>query len=257
MEIIRRLAIVLVKLVAKILLRVNVSGMERVPASGPVIAVTNHVNFIEPLLLYTLSPREPIGLAKAEIWQNPILRLLAQSWHAIPIRRGELDLNAMRCALQVIKEGRILGLAPEGTRSHHGRLQRGRPGTVLLALRAPHALILPVAAHGQEHFAKNLRRLRRTEVHMVFGQGFYLDPGGARVTHEMRQQMTDEIMMQIAALLPPENRGAYSNLAAATERYLRFPAGARSNLHQAVAVDSPPAPAQADAVANPSVGTGP
>ncbi len=256
MEIIRQIAIVLVKLMAKLLLRVNVSGMERVPASGPVIAVTNHVNFIEPLLLYTLSPREPVGLAKAEIWQNPILRLVAQSWHAIPIRRGELDLNAMRGALQVIKEGRILGLAPEGTRSHHGRLQRGRPGTVLLALRAAHALILPVAAYGQEHFAKNLRRLRRTEVHMVFGQGFYLDPGGARVTHEMRQQMTDEIMMQIAALLPPENRGVYSDLTAATERYLRFPPGTTSNLRQAVSEESTAPVPQASAFANRSERTG-
>jgi len=257
MEIIRETSIAVVKLMAKIFLRVNVSGMERVPASGPVILATNHVNFIEPLLLYTLSPREPIGLGKAEIWQNPILRLVAQSWHAIPIRRGELDLDAMRCALQVIREGKMLGLAPEGTRSHDGRLQRGRPGTVLLALRATDALILPVAAYGQEHFAKNLSRLRRTEVHMVFGQGFYLDSGGTRVTHEMRQEMIDEIMMQIAVLLPPENRGVYSDLTAATERYLRFPPGAKSNLHQAVAADSTRLPLQAGAVASPSERTGP
>lgn len=231
---IRSISVALIKLLARIVLKVKITGLERIPASGPVILVTNHVNFIEPLLLFTLLPREIIGLGKVEIWQNPILSLIANSWHTIPIRRGELDLNAVRLALQVLREGKVLGLAPEGTRSHHGRLQRGRPGTVLLALRVPDALILPTATYGQERFRSNLRQLRRTEVNIAIGHGFYLNPGDGRVTHEMRQEMTDEIMMQIAALLPPENRGVYSDVTAATERYLRFPPGTTSNLPRAL-----------------------
>lgn len=116
----------------------------------------------------------------------------------------------------------MLGLAPEGTRSHHGRLQRGRPGIVLLASRAPGMLILPLVVYGQERFFQNLRHLRRTEVRIVAGQGFYLNPGNAQITHQIRQEITDEIMAQIAALLPPEYRGVYSN-SAATKHYLRFP----------------------------------
>ncbi|MGB9880313.1 MAG: hypothetical protein ACPLRM_06085, partial [Anaerolineae bacterium] len=70
---------------------------------------------------------------------------------------------------------------------------------------------------------KNLRRLRRTEVHIVTGRAFCLDPGDAKVTHEVRQEMADAIMSQIAALLPPEYRGVYSGCGTAATRYLRFP----------------------------------
>jgi 1-acyl-sn-glycerol-3-phosphate acyltransferase len=214
-----------VRLAAKVLLRVQATGLERMPSSGPAILVVNHVNFIEPLLLYVLLPRQVTALAKAELWDNPISRLVFQSWGSIPIRRGEMDLNAILRALQVVQQGGVLGLAPEGTRSHHGRLQRGRAGVVLLALRAPNTLILPAAVYGQEQFYHNLRRLRRTAVQVVMGEGFYLQVGQGRVTHEMRQAISDEIMMRIAALLPEQYRGVYGDMPSITPRYLRSEPG--------------------------------
>lgn len=223
MKVIRWISVRVIQLATKILLQVKAEGLEHVPLSGPVIVVTNHINFIEPLLIYTILPRPVIGLAKHELWANPLTRIIARSWETIPIRRGELDLNAVRSALQVLQNGRVLGLAPEGTRSHHGRLQRARSGIVLLALRAPDALILPIAVYGQERFFSNVRCLRRTKVHMVVGRGFYLNPREAKVTHKVRQEMADAIVSQIAALLPPEYRGVYINCNTATTDYLRFP----------------------------------
>jgi len=234
MTAIRWTVIAVLRILTRILLKVEVAGLERLPASGPVILAINHINSIDGLLLRALLPRDIIGWAKAEIWGNPILRILAESLDTIPLRRGELDIYSVRLALQALGEGKLLGIAPEGTRSWHGRLQQGHPGLVFLALRAPDTFILPAVIYGQERFDKNLRRLRRTEVNVVFGQGFYLDAGGCRATREMRQEMTDEIMMQIAALLPPEYRGVYSDVSEATERYLRFPPGAKSNLHRAL-----------------------
>jgi 1-acyl-sn-glycerol-3-phosphate acyltransferase len=131
--------------------------------------------------------------------------------------------------LEALEEGLILGLAPEGTRSGDGRLQQGKPGTVLLALRSG-APLLPVVHHGGELFWRNLARLRRTEFHIVVGQPFYLEPGGIKVTRQVRRQMIDEVLYQMAALLPPGNRGVYSNLDGATETYLRFAPGSKSNL---------------------------
>ena len=139
-------------------------------------------------------------------------------------------MDALRQALKALEAGHILAVAPEGTRSGHGRLQRGRPGVVFLALRSG-APLLPMVYYGGELFWDNLPRLRRTDFHIVVGQPFYLDPGGVKVTRQVRQQMVDEIMYQMAALLPPAYRGVYSDLAAATEAYLRFPPGAASNLH--------------------------
>lgn len=209
-----------VRIGAGLLLKVEITGLDRVPRSGPVIVVINHINFVEPLLLYVTLPRPIIALAKAELWGNPITRLVAQAWRSIPIRRGEMDLGAMRAAVQVLHDGGMLGLAPEGTRSHHGRLGRARPGVVLVASRAPAAVLLPVAIYGQEQLLPNLRRLRRTPLRIVIGNGFRQSAGTERVTHEARQAISDEIMLRIAALLPPSYHGVYANTLLA-ERYTR------------------------------------
>jgi 1-acyl-sn-glycerol-3-phosphate acyltransferase len=221
-----------IKGLLRILCRVDDAQLAQVPDRGPLILVANHVNFLEVPLLYThLQPRPMAGFAKAETWDNPALRLLADLWGAIPLHRGEADMAALRQALKALEAGHILGVAPEGTRSGHGRLQRGHTGVVLLALRSG-APLLPMVYYGGELFWRNLARLRRTDFHIVVGQPFYLDAGGVKVTRQVRQQMTDEIMYQMAALLPPVYRGVYSDLAAATEAYLRFPPGAESNLRR-------------------------
>jgi 1-acyl-sn-glycerol-3-phosphate acyltransferase len=221
-----------IKGLIRLLCRVDDAQLVRVPDQGPLILVANHVNFLEVPLLYThLQPRPMAGFAKAETWDHPALRLLADLWGAIPLNRGEADMAALRQALEALEAGHILALAPEGTRSGHGRLQRGRPGVVLLALRSG-APLLPMVYYGGELFWRNLSRLRRTDFHIVVGQPFYLDASGVKVTREVRQQMTDEIMYQMAALLPPVYRGVYSDLAAATETYLRFPPGVESNLRR-------------------------
>ena len=214
----------------RLLCRVDDAQLERVPAQGPLIIVANHVNFLEAPLIYThLQPRPVTGFAKAETWENPVLGALFSLGRAIPLRRGEADIAALRQALKALEAGQILAITPEGTRSGHGRLQPGHPGVVLLALRSG-APLLPVVYHGGELFWRNLSRLRRTDFHIVVGQPFYLDADGVKVTHQVRQQMVDEIMYQVAALLPPAYRGVYSDLAAATEAYLRFSPGAESNL---------------------------
>ena len=132
----------------------------------------------------------------------------------------------MRKGLEVLRVGDILFVAPEGTRSRHGRLQQGHPGIVLLALRSG-APLLPFAHYGIESYRENLRRLRRTDFHFTVGRPFHLDAGGVKVTHQMRQQMVDEEMYQIAALLPPAYRGVYSDMSAATETYLTFQSGSQ------------------------------
>ena len=190
--------------------RVDDAQMTRVPASGPLILVTNHVNFLEvPVLHSRLRPRRVLGLAKAEAWKNPVLRWLFNLWGGIPVRRGETDLAALRKCLEVLKEGAILVIAPEGTRSRHGRLQRGRSGIVTLAIRSG-APILPLGFYGGEKLGHNLRRLRRTEFHIRVGEPFHLEPGDGRLTQERRQALVDDIMRKLAALLPPAYRGEYA-----------------------------------------------
>jgi 1-acyl-sn-glycerol-3-phosphate acyltransferase len=222
-----------IKRLTRILCRVDDAQLAHVPAQGPLILIANHVNFLEVPLLYThLQPRPVTGFAKIETWHNPAMGFLFDLYGAIPLRRGEADVAAFRRGLAILEAGHILTVAPEGTRSGHGRLGRGHPGVVMLALRSG-APLLPMAYYGGESLRQNVARLRRTDFHIVVGRPFYLDAGGVKMTREVRQQMVDEIMYQLAALLPPAYRGHYSNLAVATEQYLRFPATSESNLNRA------------------------
>jgi 1-acyl-sn-glycerol-3-phosphate acyltransferase len=223
-----------IKRLTRILCRIDAAQLARVPERGPLIVVTNHVNFLEAPIIYThLAPRPMTGFVKAENLEHPFFGpLLLGLWEGIPLRRGQADTTAFRQALEALKEGRIMGIAPEGTRSGDGRLQPGHPGIAFLALRSG-APVLPMVSHGGETFWDNLPRLRRTDFYINVGQPFHLDDRGDKVTRQVRQQMADEIMYQLAALLPPAYRGVYSDLSAATETYIRFPPGAKRNLQRA------------------------
>lgn len=212
-----------------LLCRVDDKQVERVPLQGPLILVTNHINFLEvPVLRIHLRPRPIAGLAKAEAWNNPIIGFLFNLWGAVPVRRGESDIHALRQALSVLKEGFILAIAPEGTRSHHGRLQRGHSGVATLAMRSG-APVLPLVFYGGETFKRNFTHLRRTPFHIVVGNPFCVK-ATRKATRETRQAIVDEIMYQLAALLPPAYRGVYSDLSRATETHLLFRPPLKSNL---------------------------
>ncbi|MCP4539956.1 MAG: 1-acyl-sn-glycerol-3-phosphate acyltransferase [Chloroflexi bacterium] len=224
-----------VKFLTHVLCRIDDTELARVPEHGPFLVVVNHVNFLEGPILYThLLPRKMTGFVKAENLEHLFFgTLLFTLWKGIPLYRDDGgDMAAFRLGLQALKEGQFLTVAPEGSRSGHGRLRQGYPGIAFLALRSK-VPVLPIAVHGGEVFWDNFSRLRRTDFHIAVGQSFRLDTGGVRATGQVRQQMIDEIMYQMAALLPPAYRGFYSDLSAATETYLSFPSGTESNLCRA------------------------
>ncbi len=217
-----RIVIATLKGLTGLLCRIDDAQLARVPERGPLILVANHVNILEMPILYTrLQPRPVTGFAAAYRWEKLWTRWLLNVCGAIPLRRGEADIAALRQALELLKAGYIFAVAPEGTRSGHGCLQQAHPGVVLLALHSG-APLLPVVYYGSEHYRDNLRRLRRTDFHIVVGKPFHIDAGGARVTRQVRRQILDEVMYQMAALLPPAYRGVYSDLNAATEKHLAF-----------------------------------
>ena len=92
------------------------------------------------------------------------------------------------------------------------------------------APLLPIAHYGHENYKERFRKIRRTELHVTVGQPFKLITSGDKTNSEVRQRMTDEIMYQLAALLPATHRGVYADLSKATENYLIFTHPASSNL---------------------------
>lgn len=230
MTIIVRLVNWIIKRLLHLLLKLDVEQLKRLPKTGPLIMVVNHVNFLDaPIVCVHVLPKPITAFVKAETWNSPILGPLFTMWGAIPIRRYEADLTAFQAAQQALMNGKILAISPEGTRSGHGRLNKGLPGVVLLAARTG-APLLPVVYYGHEDFWKNLKRLRRTPVRVVVGEPFKLNIKGIALSREVRGQVVDEIMYQLAALLPEEYRGEYSDLNKATEEYLVFDIGKTSNL---------------------------
>jgi len=216
-----------------LLCRVHVEELSKVPRKGPLILYANHINSIEvPIMLTNLQPRPIIGFAKAESWRNPFFNLLFSLFNAIPVRRGEADLKAMQQAFKDLAAGKILVISPEGTRSYHGKLQKGLPGIVLIAVRSG-APLMPMVYWGHEHFWQDLRRLKRPNFFIRIGTPFSIDLHGESLSREVRQQAVDEIMYQLAALLPPDYRGLFSNLEQATQTYLHFEPGIKSNLELA------------------------
>jgi len=213
-----------------------------VPQQGPLILAANHINFLEVPLLYShLYPRPITGWAKVETWKNPFFAWLFNIYHAIPIRRGESDLTALSKAVEAMKNRMIIAISPEGTRSYVGSLQQGKPGIVLLAVRSA-APIQPVATYGGELFWKKIFRLQRSRFFIKVGHPFTIDTHGEGLSRDVRQEITDEIMYQVAALLPPDYRGYYSDLSQARETYLCFAPGVESNLLRAAETNLLPRP---------------
>jgi len=200
--------------------RIDAPDLGKIPRQGPLIVYSNHTGQIEvPLLFVHLQPRPVTGLAKIETWDNWFLHWIFDLWEAIPIRRGVADMEAVRKSLEALEKGYILAIAPEGTRNKTGVLIKAYPGIVTLALRSGTSL-LPVVHWGGENFSKNIKHLKRTDFHIRVGEPFKLDPRNGRVTREVRQQMVDEMMYRLAALLPEHYRGAYADLENATEKYI-------------------------------------
>jgi 1-acyl-sn-glycerol-3-phosphate acyltransferase len=211
-----------IKGLTRMLCRVEGQALEQVPARGPLILVCNHINSIEVPLMFThLQPRPVTGFVKSETWDNPWMSFLFDLWGAIPVQRGEADTSAMRKGLHVLEKGYILTITPEGTRNQDGQLRPGRPGVISMAQHS-HAPLLPLVYYGHEEMMGDLRRLKRAEFHIAVGRPFYLDFPSGKITHAVRQEMTDEIMYQLAGLLPPRYRGVYGDLSGATTRYLNF-----------------------------------
>jgi 1-acyl-sn-glycerol-3-phosphate acyltransferase len=217
------------RLAYRLLLRLKVEGIEHVPMQGPVILVINHINFLDPFVVAASLPRPLTAMSKIENFSLPVFGWIFKLYGAIPVRRGEVDRQALKQALEVLQEGTMLLLAPEGTRSPDQALQTAHDGLAYIAHRSQ-ATIVPVAITGTPGFAHNIKRLRRTPVNIKLGNPFYLQAGSRRLQRPTMTAMTTEAMYQLAALLPSEHRGVYADLEHATERYIRFPDASSSNL---------------------------
>ncbi len=199
-----------VRFLLRSLVSLDIQGEDSFPDAPPYIFVVNHLSWLDVVVMFALLHHKTAVFA-AEKWEHhpvggPIMRWFG---YAIFVQRGEVDRQALKQALNWLRSGNVLGLAPEGTRSPTHALQRGKEGVAYLAHLAD-VPILPAVAWGQETAVSDWLHLRLPVIHVRVGQPFRLPrvpvvKGANRLASD-----TEIIMLALARLLPPAYRGVYA-----------------------------------------------
>ncbi len=236
-SILRHLLLLIGRILSKLIFKLTITGQEHLPPAnnGPLLIISNHFSWFEPFLLGIHLRQYNIRFyAAAELKEKVLFRPILYTFHPILVHRGQVDRRALREAIQTLESGGTVAIFPEGgiDPDLRDRINRGemvhevqghmsresaqlidaRPGAAYLAVRTQ-TPILPVAFLGTEQTLNNLRRGRRTAVSMTIGPLFGPYPPLPKTTkHQRRQhldQLADNMMCQLAALLPPAHRGPY------------------------------------------------
>lgn len=182
--------------------RFRVEGAGRVPADGPCILAANHVSYADPVFLAMACPRPVRFIVDRAQHERPLVRWVAIRTGAIPVENNPRDLGSLRRALAALRAGAVLGIFPEGGRSHDGTLQRARPGAALLALRAGVPLV-PVGIVGVfRAYSRHMAAPRPRPVKVRFGEPMVFPPswGGHAAKAHLEEAMA-LVMGRIGSLL--------------------------------------------------------
>jgi 1-acyl-sn-glycerol-3-phosphate acyltransferase len=195
----------------KTLSHLEVIGLDHLPSDESYLLAVNHLGRLDAPLVFSLIEREQLSALVADNYQSsPFFRWVVNQVNGIWINRDEADIRALKAARDYLKAGGVLGIAPEGTRSQTGELQEAKTGVAYLADKA-NVPVVPVGISGTQTALSELLHLRRPEIRIVFGKPLRLQPIDRRTRAADLKRNSDEIMCRIAALLPPEYRGAYKN----------------------------------------------
>ena len=187
----------------------RVSGLEHIPEKGPALLVSNHLGDADLILGFAYAPQIVEPFAKIELIDIPLLGWILDTYGVIWVRRGQPDRRALRVVMEAMKQGRMVGIAPEARESLTGSLEEGTGGAAYIALKAD-LNIIPITMTGTENkrIFQNMKSLRRTEVSVTIGAPFRLEK-----LPDLREGITvgtEKIMRILAQQLPPEYRGFYN-----------------------------------------------
>lgn len=202
--------------------RWRVVGLEHLPPrrAGGLLIAMNHINWLDILALGAVLPPtyRLWWLGKIELFDDQVSNWFFATMQTIPVRRGKRDLAALNASFDVLRQGGVLVIFPEGTRSRDGILRAGQAGAARLAVQAG-VPIVPIGITGTERSARDII-LRRGEIVVQIGRSYTIDPDVAlngRIHPRIMRTLTTDMMQRIAALLPPNQRGDYAAAVAQPE----------------------------------------
>lgn len=213
MTLAQRIVLAIIKLTFRVLLSWEIKGRGNVPLNSSLVVVANHVHLIDPILLQLSCPRWINFMAKRELFRYPLVGFATRWAQALSIhRQGTISdkRETIKQAKDILNKGLVLGMFPEGKRSRDGKLLPGKSGSAVIASQAGVSL-LPVAIIGTEKLKGVSWLWKRPRLVVNVGQPFKPPSIEGRLTRRQTKLLTDLIMSKIAALLPPENRGAYGD----------------------------------------------
>jgi 1-acyl-sn-glycerol-3-phosphate acyltransferase len=203
---------IITRFILRLIARVELIDFDRVLQTESVIVVTNHLGRLDAILGYILVDRADVIMMVAEKYEKVALwRWIGSKLNVIWLNRFEADIHALRETTRRLKQGGILAVAPEGTRSPTEALQEGKPGAAFLAAKAGVPL-LPVVLTGTEDrvVLERLRHFKRLNITIRVGEPFTLPPMDRKNRDAYLTEQTEEIMCRIAACLPEKYRGVYA-----------------------------------------------
>lgn len=178
--------------------RFEIIGKEHFPKEGGVLLCSNHIDTLDPPVVGITAPRPVNFMAKEELFKLPILKGILPKVHAFPVKRGLSDRQALRTAVNLLKDGQVVGLFPEGTRNRTGKLGKGFSGAGFFALRG-NAVVVPCAIIGPYKLFRKVK--------VVYGEAIDMEP--YRESRAKPEEVTEVIMAHIQKLLDehhPQNK---------------------------------------------------
>jgi len=179
--------------------RLKVYGRENIPDKGKVLLVANHRSYLDPLLVaYAVKKRPVFFMAKSELFETPILSTLIKHWgNGFPVKRGRLDLTALKTALEILDKGELLAIFPEGQRAPAKKFVRPKWGAGMVAVKGE-APIVPCLIEGSEALIGKEKLISGwPKVTIRFGKPFYIDLEDRK---ENYQKAADILMEKIKEL---------------------------------------------------------
>lgn len=185
----------------KIYLKFKVVGRRNIPPKGAFIFASNHVSYLDPILLGTSLHRGLYYMARENLFKKRCFGWVMRNLHSFPVRRNEGDFGAVKKAISILKDGKPLVMFPEGTRSKDRNLRPAMPGIGLIALKTK-APVIPVYIEGSfDALPRRVSTLKRHPVRVYIGEPINFYEGNFdRIDKETYQKISDIVMEKIAAL---------------------------------------------------------
>ena len=175
----------------KVVYRVKIEGLENIPKKETVIFCGNHRSYIDPPLMVSTAKRDMSFLAKEELYENKFLAFLGWAFDAIPVRRDEKDVGAIKTSLKLLKNGKCIALFPEGTRNGLEKGEQVKDGAAFFAVRSG-AKVIPCGIKGGK---KETGRLT-----IKYGKPLDYSKYKGTKDKEVLEKVTKEIMDNILEL---------------------------------------------------------